>query len=368
MSKTSIEWLPGLRLNACRTSGPTMGTRYSARFHAPAGHDLRAIVAELTRAVTAVDQQMSNWKADSDLSRLNRAATGDWVGLPRNLVTVLVQATRIARETGQAFHIGVGDRVEAWGFGPGGLRSLAARPGAWPALRPLDDLLEIDAPGCRARKLGPVALDLCGIAKGFGVDELARVLDRHGIASWLVGIDGEMRTRGGKPDGSPWAIALEAPDDTQRAAMAVIELGDAAVATSGDYRHVITIDGRRHSHTLDPRTGQPLQGEMASVSVVSPTCTDADAYATALMVLGEQAGAELARHLGLDALFVARAGDAMRVSGTGCFEAASKHSRDLPGKAGGYGLAARGQAGSVVIREGGSMLDQQVDGAAPLGR
>jgi thiamine biosynthesis lipoprotein len=191
----------------------------------------------------------------------------------------------------------------------------------------VDARLEIDVAGCRARKQGPVALDLCGIAKGFGVDELARVLERHGIESWLVGIDGEMRSRGSKPDGSPWAIALEAPDDERRAAMGVVELADAAIATSGDYRHWIKVDGQRISHTMDPRGGHPLQGALASVTVIAPLCADADAYATALMVLGEGAGHDQARRLGLDALFVARAGDGLRASGTGCFEGAQNLGR-----------------------------------------
>jgi thiamine biosynthesis lipoprotein len=319
MSKTSIEWLPGVRLNDCRTSGETMGTRYSARFHAPQGADLRSIVAELRVAVTAVDNEMSNWKADSDLTRLNRAATGDWVSLSANLASLLVRAIDIGRETGNAFNIGVGDLVGAWGFGPNSARCPPPGTEEPRPCRPVDELLEIDVAGCRARKLEPVALDLCGIAKGFGVDELARVLDRHRIGSWLVGIDGELRSRGGKPDGSPWAIALEAPEDERRAAMAVVELGGAAIATSGDYRHWIKTGGERVSHTMDPRAGQPLRGGLASVTVVSPVCADADAYATALMVMGEEAGHEHARRLGLDALFVARVGDGFRATGTGFF-------------------------------------------------
>jgi thiamine biosynthesis lipoprotein len=322
MSKTSIDWLPGLRLNDCRTSGDTMGTRYSGRFHAPPAADLRAIVAELGDAVSVVDRHMSNWKADSDLSRLNRAAIGGWVGIPANLARVIVRALDIGRETGNAFNIGVGDLVGAWGFGPAGAQRPTAGPGlARPSL-PVGDLLEIDAAGCRARKHGPVALDLCGIAKGFGVDELARVLDRHGIASWLVGIDGELRSRGCRPDGSPWAIALEAPDDGQRAAMGVVELGDAAIATSGDYRHWTGANGQRISHTMDPRAGRPLQGGLASVTVIAAACTDADAYATALMVLGQDAGEQLARRLGLDALFVARGGEGLRATGTGSLQCA----------------------------------------------
>lgn len=319
MSKTFIEWLPGSQLNDCSTSGDTMGTRYSARFHAPAGADLRLIVAELANGVTAVDNQMSNWKADSDLSRLNRSAPDDWVSISANLAAVLVRAIDIGRETGNAFNIGVGDLVDAWGFGPSGSQRPPDVPEGPRPRPPVDELLEIDVAGSRARKHGPVSLDLCGIAKGFGVDELARVLNRHGIDSWLVGIDGEMRSRGGKPDGSPWSIALESPEDERRAAMGVVELGDAAIATSGDYRHWIKVGGKRVSHTMDPRTGKPLRDALASVTVISPVCTDADAYATALMVLGEEAGREQAQRLGLDAFFVARVGDGLRATGIGFF-------------------------------------------------
>lgn len=397
MSKTSIEWSPGARLNRCRASGATMGTRYGAQFYAPPTADARAIAAALDAAVRAVDAQMSNWKADSDLSRLNRATPGSWTPICANLAAVLVRAREIGRETDNAFNIGVGTLVDRWGFGPGAAanrqadnewaanrqaagrhtvdrhtvdrRTVArhmvdrhtvdrhtadrqtkdgrtpdrqpARP-AGPAnglsgaidarrrasilrgpvpspCRPIDELLEVDVARGRVRRLADVAFDLCGIAKGFGVDELARVLDRHGIGAWLVGIDGELRARGCKPDGSPWAIALEAPDYGRRGAMGAIDLVDAAVATSGDYRHWADFGGERLSHTMDPRAGAPLRGDIASVTVVAPTCTDADAYATALMVLGAQAGRAHAERHGLDALFVVRDGDALRTIGCGAF-------------------------------------------------
>lgn len=320
MSKTSIEWLHDARLMDCRTSGATMGTRYSARFILSEKAHVQAIVADLEAAVTAVDAQMSNWKVDSDLSRLNRAAIGDWVPVSANLASVLVQAIGIGHETGNAFNIGVGDVVNAWGFGPAGATHPSGPSMGHRNCQQVDELLQIDVPGLRVRKHACVALDLCGIAKGFGVDELARVLDRRDIGSWLVGIDGEMRARGCKADGSPWAIALEAPDDDRRAAMGVIELGDAAIATSGDYRHWTWVDGVRVAHTMDPRTGAPLQTSLASVTVIAPTCADADAYSTAMMVLGAEAGPDLARQLSLDALFVVRAGTGLRKTGTGCFE------------------------------------------------
>ena len=151
-------------------------------------------------------------------------------------------------------------------------------------------------------------LDLNGIAKGYGVDRLAGVLGAFGITSGLVGIDGEMRAMGLRPDNRPWTIAVEAPDPEQRAPHSVLSLQDAAVATSGDYRHWVEVQGRRLSHTMDPRRGAPLLTSPASVTVIAKTCAEADAWATALMVLGAQDGAKLAQAQGLDALFLLRDG------------------------------------------------------------
>ncbi len=322
MSKTSIEWLPAHGVIECRSHGPTMGTRYSARFVAPPQADVRTIEARLAAAVTAVDAQMSNWKPDSDLSRINRAGPGVWIPAPQALVSVLQRAAQIGHETGNAFNAAVGDRVSAWGFGPA-----AALPCAQPAgpaasslpCAPLDQLLEIDTAGLRVRKHGEFALDLCGIAKGHGADELGRVLNEHGLGAWIVGIDGELRMQGHRPDGSGWAVALERPQEGARQAMGVIELNDASIATSGDYRHVTWVAGQRITHTMDPRTGAPVSNTLAAVTVVCERCVDADAYATALMVLGEPAGLALARQLGLDALFVTRTPQGLATSGTGSF-------------------------------------------------
>ncbi len=319
MSKTCIEWVPDAELQRHHTSGATMGTRWTAQFYARVGYDVHAVVGELELAVASVDAQMSNWRTDSDLTRLNRAAPGEWVAVPGNLATVLATALEIGRETDNAFNIGIGDLVDAWGFGPGDHRD-ARRPTDSRPCPPIDEVLEVDVRNCRARRHAAVPLDLCGIAKGFGVDELARVLKTAGMGSWLVGIDGEMRAHGSKPDGASWAIAIEAPDFHRRAAMGVIELSDAAVATSGDYRHWMDIGDERISHTMDPRTGAPVRNAIASVTVVtSSSCIRADAFATALMVLGIEAGHACAEQHGLDVLFSVREAGALRTSGTGCF-------------------------------------------------
>jgi thiamine biosynthesis lipoprotein len=295
-----------------------MGTRWTAQFYAPVGYDTRAIAAELGSAVACVDAQMSNWRADSDLSRLNRATPGKWVAVPANLAIVLARALEIGRDTDNAFNIGVGELVGAWGFGPEDHRA-ASTPASRCPCPPLGEVLDVDVPNRRARRNADIGLDLCGIAKGFGVDELARVLRREGMVSWLVGIDGEMRAHGSKPDGAAWAIAIELPDYHSRAAMGVIELSDAAVATSGDYRHWMDIGDRRVSHTMDPREGAPVCNGVASVTVVTSECTRADAFATALMVLGIDAGRACAEQHRLDVLFAIREAGALRTSGTGCF-------------------------------------------------
>lgn len=287
-------------------NGPTMGTRWSALFHAPPGFHPAPVRTALQDAVDRVDTQMSTWKPDSDLMRLNRAPAGDWVAVPRDLSRVLTLGLQIGRASGGAFDIGMGDAVRAWGFGPEAADPEAIRA-ALGSHRLAHEVLEID--GDAVRKMAPVALDLNGIAKGHGVDCLAQVLVDHGIAAGLVGIDGEMRALGLRPDGTAWTVAVEAPDPDRRTPHSVLLLQDAAVATSGDYRHWVTVQGRRLSHTMNPRTGAPLATSPASVTVVAPTCAEADAWATTLMVTGPTEGAELAARHGLDALFLLRGDD-----------------------------------------------------------
>lgn len=307
MSKMSTEPLTAFSPRGYTFSGGTMGTRYSARFFADP-IDEALINADLFAVVDAVDRQMSTWKPDSDLSRLNAAPVGQWIPVPPGLAIVLAEALRIGRESGGAFDIAVGDLVNGWGFGPGEPRheSMQLSSPSGGRRYSASDSLEFDEAGEFVRKLAPITLDLSGIAKGFGVDELARCLERFGITSYLVGIDGELRARGRKPGGESWMVAVERPDYEKRDAMGVLELSDISVATSGDYRHWIEFKGAKLSHTMNPILGGPLRNRIASVTVLADTCMDADAWATALMVMGEKAGPDFARTHGMDALFVMR--------------------------------------------------------------
>ncbi|WP_136646376.1 FAD:protein FMN transferase [Tabrizicola sp. YIM 78059] len=285
-------------------NGPTMGTRWSALFFAPDGFDPAPVRVALQAAVDAVDDQMSTWKPDSDLMRLNAAPVGAWQKLPQDLARVLALGLAIGRASEGAFDIGQGDAVCAWGFGVSAADPLAIRTAMQATRHLAHEVLELDAG--RVRKTAPVTLDLNGIAKGYGVDRLAETLFAHGIRDALVGIDGEMRAMGLRPDGHPWTIAVERPDRNRRAPHSILTLQDAAVATSGNYRHWVTVNSRQLSHTIDPARGAPLLSPPASVTVIAPTCAEADAWATALMVRGAEAGAMLAEKSCLDALFLTR--------------------------------------------------------------
>lgn len=298
-------------------SGPTMGTRWSVTLAAPA--EAVPLAAALQDAVDRVDAQMSTWRPESDLMRLNRAAVRIWQPVPSELMAVLRTALRIGERSGGLFDIGVGDLVSAWGFGARGPTPDTGLIGAQLGRRrpPAYAVLELDGTGQRVRRLAPLSFDLSGIAKGFAVDQMMQVLAAFGVTDALTALDGELAGRGTRPDGTPWAVAVERPDHDRRAPMGVIDLRDMAVATSGDYRHWVTVGKTRLSHTMDPRLGGPARNRIASVTVLHPTCMEADAWATALLVAGEDAAPDLAARNGLDALFVLRDGPELRQFSTG---------------------------------------------------
>ncbi|HEY9214437.1 MAG TPA: FAD:protein FMN transferase, partial [Ancylobacter sp.] len=253
-------------------NGPTMGTRWSALFHAAPGFDVAPVKAALQAATDEVDTQMSSWKPDSDLMRLNAAPLNIWIAVPMRLMAVLEAALAVGRASDGAFDIGVGDAVNAWGFGRAEASAERIRAALGGTRHRAHDVLELDPASRRVRKHAPLTLDLSGIAKGYGVDRLAEVVRAFGIGSALLAIDGELRAIGLQPDGAPWAVAVERPDPVARAPHAMIALHNAAVATSGDYRHWVDVGGRRLSHTMDPARGGPLAASPASVTVVSASC------------------------------------------------------------------------------------------------
>ena len=300
MSKTSTD------LIRHALNGPTMGTRWSAIFFADAGFDLDSLRDALQSAVNEVDDQMSTWKPDSALMRLNAAPENIWLPLADRLLEVLDYGLEVGRQSGGAFDIGLGDAVSAWGFCVADADAGQIRASLKLARQPANEVLELDRANGLARKSGPLQIDLSGIAKGYGVDHLTQVAQQAGLNHGLFAIDGELVALGCQPDGRDWAVAVERPDYGIRSPHSMLELQNTAVATSGDYRHWIDVNGTRLSHTIDPRRGAPLLQSPASVTVLAPNCMAADAWATAFMVLGKERSEPLAKTLGFEVLFLER--------------------------------------------------------------
>lgn len=292
--------------------GSTMGTTWSVsavRGLTVSVDSLRTVIdATLDRIVA----QMSTWVATSDLSQFNRSSC-EWQRLPVEFARVLAFALEVARASGGAYDPTVGPLVDCWGFGPRGTRCAPPDEAEIAAARRQCGWEQIEtANGC-ARQPGGVSVDLSAIAKGFAVDAVAELLDSLGVVSYLVEIGGELRGRGMKPDAQPWWVAVEQPSRVDRwiapdegAFDFLIALHGLAVATSGDYRKGFASGGRWYSHTIDPRTGCPVTHGLTSVTVLHPECMAADAWSTALMVLGPDEGMALADARDLAAFFVTR--------------------------------------------------------------
>lgn len=290
-------------------SGSIFGTSYTVRV-VPDGavdEERRLQLADaVEQALETVDASMSTWRDDSEIERFNRSGVEPFPVSPA-LLEVVAAAVDVSARSDGAFDVTVGPLVEAWGFGA---RAVSDDPGpdVLDRLRAATGyrLLEVDRGAGTLRKQVPgLELDLSAIAKGYAVDRAAAALGTLGEDRFMVEVGGEVVARGLAPGDRRWRLGIEVPDPNIRAVHTVVELENAALATSGDYRN-FRVDGRgrRLSHTIDPRRGRPVEHTLASVSVVAPTCLEADAWATALNVLGPVEGLAAAEREGLAALFL----------------------------------------------------------------
>ena len=282
-----------------------MGTGWSLSIVSPPDGVLTGVQAALDRVVA----QMSQWERQSDISRFNRLRPGQWQSLPPEFVTVLQAALAVCEASGGAFDPGMGAFSDAWGFG---ITNVDGVPDDATIAGPLagHGRIELDALTLRARRTGVARLDFSGIAKGFGVDLAADWLLRSGARSFLIEVGGELRGESVKPDGQPWWVDVESPPGSGTLPVRAA-LHGLSIATSGDYRRWLDADGRRYSHTLDPRTGRPIENGVHSVTVLHRSCMLADAWATALTVLGPAQGIAIADAQGLAAHVIADGGERM---------------------------------------------------------
>ena len=311
--------------------GQTMGTSYSVRIVVPA--DASAVTLELLPQRVAarlehLENVFSTYRPDSEVSRFNAHPGQEWFGVSPEFLDVLEQAVTVSQLTDGAFDATIGPLVELWGFGAGDA------PRRIPDREVLEQLLSDagfehlqfrDSPPTVRRTRPGVQLDFSAIAKGYAVDRVWDLLSEAGLAAYLVDVGGEVRTRGRRADGRDWSIGVENPDGAGVAE--AVPLRNAAIATSGDYRNFFEYEGRRYSHVLDPRTGWPVSHELTAVSVISTTTVMADAFATALLVLGPETGLELAEREQIAARLAVRSADGLTVLRTPAFEAAPAGNR-----------------------------------------
>jgi len=289
-----------------RLTGETMGTTYSVVL----GKEERpnasqALHAAVRTELAGVNASMSTYDAGSELSRFNRHDSSEPVEVSAALAQVLAIALDVSRQSDGAFDVTFGPLFEAWGFGP---VPTPARAVSEPELRLLREHAGYDKLSLVGRKLSKahpaLRVDLSAIAKGYGVDEVAALLEARGHRNYLVEIGGEVRVRGQRTPGQPFRVAIEAPVAARGAVHTALALSEGAVATSGNYRNQVEVQGQRYAHTIDPRTGRPVHHALLSASVLHERCALADAWATALMVVGPEQAWQLARAARLEVLLL----------------------------------------------------------------
>ncbi|WP_394150693.1 FAD:protein FMN transferase [Vibrio maritimus] len=292
-------------------SGPTMGTIYNVKYiTVDNGPKPEKIQAEINRLLEEVNDQMSTYRQDSELSRFNRFFGTESFPVSKQTAIVVKEAIRLNEVTLGALDVTVGPLVNLWGFGP------EARPEVVPSDEELakrkaqTGIQHLSATDTTLKKdLHGLYVDLSTIAKGWGVDVLADYLDRVGIEDYMVEVGGEMRLKGLNREGVKWRIAIEKPSIDERSVQEIIEPGDMAIATSGDYRNYFEKEGVRYSHIIDPSTGKPINNKVVSVTVLDKSSMTADGLATGLMVLGEEKALQVAEQHSIPALIIVKTED-----------------------------------------------------------
>ncbi len=301
-----------------------MGTTYTVKVSAPPESvDSAQLRVAIDDTLAQIDRSMSGYRADSEVARFNASTSMQWRDVSAELAAVVQTALEISEKSGGAFDITIAPLVDAWGFGASG------RPKELPGAELLEQArasvgyrklhVRPDPPALR-KDVAELAIDLNSIAPGFAVDRLADRLLALRVENFMIDIGGEILARGRNARGEVWRIAVEHPVDTERTAYAGVLLDNASVSTSGEYRDYYERDGRRYSHTIDPRTSQPLDRAPGSVVVVASSTALADGWATALNVLGPREGLQLAEKEHMAVLFIERDGEGWRSQATREFE------------------------------------------------
>ena len=309
-----------------RLEGPTMGTTYSVQIVDCGSSNCEAIKEAIDTRLDQLTRRLSHYDPESELSMFNNYHGTDWFPVSDELGTVINYALVVSEQSHGAFDISIAPAVDAWGFGP--TEAVLAKQSSEPSADTLREVLQHSgykklesrhSPQAIRKKDPLLRLDLSAIAKGYAVDQLAYLLEDRGLQNYLIEIGGEIRAAGTRSDGTPWRIGIQPPAEGLELEFVVIP-GDAAVATSGDYQNFYMLDDRRISHAINPGNARPVDNGLMSVSVIAPDAMQADALATALMVMGAEAGFEFATEHDIAALFIERTENGSRAISSPAFE------------------------------------------------
>jgi len=288
--------------------GRTMGTTYNIKVVGTKGQVIELeLQQQIDAALKQVNQEMSTYIKDSEISKFNQSTSTVPVEVSPGFARVLKESIRLGQLSEGKLDVTVGPLVNLWGFGPEQRPETVPNDEILAATKKRVGLHNLILEGnFLSKKVPDLYIDLSTIAKGYGVDVIAELIEKNGITRYLVEIGGEMRLRGFKHTGELWAIAIEKPITNERSVQQVIIPKDNAVATSGDYRNYFEVDGVRFSHIIDPATGKPINHKLVSVTVIHPSSMTADGLSTTLMVMGKEKGMAFAVKNNLAALFISK--------------------------------------------------------------
>jgi thiamine biosynthesis lipoprotein len=288
--------------------GRTMGTTYNIKV---VGTNEQVEALNLQQKIDdllkQVNQEMSTYIKSSEISTFNQSSSTEAIEVSPGFARVLKESIRLGQLSEGKLDVTVGPLVNLWGFGPEQRPDKVPSEELLAATKKRVGLQHLVLEGnFLAKRIPDLYIDLSTIAKGYGVDVVAELIEKNGIANYLVEIGGELRLKGFKSTGELWAIAVEKPLTNKRSVQEVIIPRDNAVATSGDYRIYFEANGVRFSHIIDPATGKPINHKLVSVTVIHPSSMTADGLSTALMVMGMEKGIAFATENNLAALFISK--------------------------------------------------------------
>ena len=303
---------PSSTLQEVTYSGLIMGTDYRVTIVMPENYHDDGLEKDILEQLESVNASMSTYLDTSEVSQINRLNAGVKFVLSSDVYEVIAESIQISELSHGAFDITVAKAVNLWGFGPDG--EIDKRPSD-EQLRILRlstgyQSLKLEN-GSLTKQFSETEIDLSAIAKGYAVDKVAELFNEKGLENYLINVGGELRAKGKNSNQYVWRIAIEKPSDLG-GIQQIIELDNMAIATSGDYRNYLIIDGKKYSHTIDPATLEPVFHRLALVSVINQDASRADALATALMAMGDELAIKFAEEQGIIAYFVIRTDQEMK--------------------------------------------------------